>query len=126
MAPQFFSSFSMAPQLLLFFHISSNWVKIRLYIENQLPRLSESSPFFIFLHISSTWVKIRLYTKNQLPRLPGSFLKVHGGWVGEFFIVLCILIKWGKAIFVKCFSTMFNKYCLYKHHCLCTYDQFGT
>ena len=30
-------------------------------------------------HISSTWVKIRLYTENQLPRLSGSGLKVLGG-----------------------------------------------
>ena len=28
------------------------------------------------LHISSSWVKIRLYTENQLPRLSGSGLKV--------------------------------------------------
>ena len=35
-----------------------------------------------FLHISSTWVKIRLYTENQLPRLSGSGLKVCGGGVG--------------------------------------------
>ena len=34
-----------------------------------------------FLHISSRWVKIRLYTENQLPSLPGSALKVPVvGW----------------------------------------------
>ena len=59
---------SIAPQLVLFLHISSSWVKIRLHIKNQLPRLSESSLiqkniFFdgtpiICLHISSTWFKI--------------------------------------------------------------------
>ena len=38
----------------------------------------------LFLHISSYWVKIRLYTKNKLPRLPESTLKVlvGGGVVG--------------------------------------------
>ena len=35
--------------------------------------------WWFFLHISSSWVKIRLYTENQLPRLPGSALKVPGG-----------------------------------------------
>jgi hypothetical protein len=29
------------------------------------------------LNISSTWIKIRLYTENQLPRLPGSRIKVY-------------------------------------------------
>ena len=29
-----------------------------------------------FLHISSSWVKIRLYTENQPPGLSGSALKV--------------------------------------------------
>ena len=82
----------MAPQFWLFLHISSSWVKIRLYSENQLPWLSGSglnffnfffdgTPIF-FLHISSIWVKIRLYTENQLPRLSGSGLKVCGGGVG--------------------------------------------
>jgi hypothetical protein len=33
----------------------------------------------LLLHISSSWVKIRLYTKNQLPRLSGSGLKIYGG-----------------------------------------------
>ena len=31
----------------------------------------------LFLHISSIWVKIRLYTKNELPMLSGSALKVE-------------------------------------------------
>ena len=31
----------------------------------------------LILHISSSWVKIRLYTENQLPSLPGSALKVQ-------------------------------------------------
>ena len=30
----------------------------------------------LFSHISSSWVKIRLHTENPLPRLPGSALKV--------------------------------------------------
>ena len=30
----------------------------------------------LFSHISSSWVKIRLYTENQLTRLPGNTLKV--------------------------------------------------
>ena len=82
----------MAFQLVLFLHISSSWVTIRLYTENQLPRLSWSGLFFIYFctaphffpsHISSTWVKLRLYTENQLPRLSWSGLKVPGGcWVG--------------------------------------------
>ena len=81
MAPLFKKKSSMAPQLVLFLHIKSNWVKIRLYTENQLPRLSGSGIIFlyiifIFLHISSIWFKIRLYTENQLSRLPGSALKV--------------------------------------------------
>ena len=39
-------------------------------------------PYF-FLHISSSWVKIRLYAENQLPMMSGSALKVvvGGGWV---------------------------------------------
>ena len=42
----------------------------------------------LFLHISSSWVKIRLYTENQLPRLSRSGFKVYlggggGGWVGS-------------------------------------------
>ena len=45
----FFKFFLMAPQLIFF----------------------DGTPFF--LHISSSWVKIRLYTENQLPRLSGSF-----------------------------------------------------
>ena len=36
-------------------------------------------PYF-FLHISSSWVKIRLYTENELPLLSGSALKVELGW----------------------------------------------
>ena len=32
----------------------------------------------VVFHISSSWVKIRLYTENQLPRLPGSGLKCNG------------------------------------------------
>ena len=40
----------------------------------------DGTPIFV-LHISSTWVKIRLYTENQLPRLSGSGLKVPGGWL---------------------------------------------
>ena len=32
----------------------------------------------LFLHFSSSWVKLRLYTENQLARLPGSALKVLG------------------------------------------------
>jgi hypothetical protein len=36
----------------------------------------------MFLHISSIWVKIMLYTENQLPRLSGSGLKVCDGVVG--------------------------------------------
>jgi hypothetical protein len=40
------------------------------------------APPIMFLHISSTWVNIRLYTENQLPRLSGSGLKVCGGGVG--------------------------------------------
>ena len=71
---------SMATQLVLFFHISSSWVNIRFYTENQLPRLSGSGIIFFdgtpifFLHIPSSWVKIRLHTENWLPRLPGSAL----------------------------------------------------
>ena len=40
----------------------------------------------MILHISSRWVKIRLYTENQLPRLPGCALKVPVGWwwVGSY------------------------------------------
>jgi hypothetical protein len=66
-------------------HISSSSVKIRLYIENQLPRLSGNGlkvcRFFLWhpnfvLHISFSWVKIRLYTENQCPRLSGSGIKV--------------------------------------------------
>ena len=77
---------------MLFLHISSSWVKIRLFMENQLPRLSESGIFFSFffdvtsiicLHISSTWLKIRLYTEYQIPRLPWNALKVPG-WVGSY------------------------------------------
>ena len=40
-----------------------------------------ATQFVLFLHISSSWVKIRLYTENQLPMLSGSGLKVPGGWV---------------------------------------------
>ena len=77
----------------LMLHISLSWVKIRLYTENQRPRLSESGlkcllKFFMALqvflgHISSSWVEIRLYTKNQLSSLSGSGLKVccGVGWV---------------------------------------------
>ena len=41
----------------------------------------------LFLHISSSWVKIRLPTENQLPRLPGSALKVPGWVVVDGFLV---------------------------------------
>jgi hypothetical protein len=44
-------------------------------------------PFFLGGRLSS-WVKIRLHIKNQLPRLPGSALKspggVVGGWVASY------------------------------------------
>ena len=46
-----------------------------------------SSLLVLFLHIQSSWVKLRLYTENQLPRLSGSALKVPGGgvgWVGSY------------------------------------------
>ena len=33
------------------------------------------------LQITSSWVKLRLYTENQIPGGPGSDLKVCGGWV---------------------------------------------
>ena len=91
-------------------HISSSWVKIRLYTENQLPRLTGSdiflfflmAPRYFFLHISSSWVKIRLHTENQLPRLPGSALKVPvwwvvGGWVPTHYQVklqLMLRLSW--------------------------------
>jgi hypothetical protein len=40
--------------------------------------------FWLFLHISSSWVKIRLFTENQLPRLSGRGLKnCCGGGVGR-------------------------------------------
>ena len=56
---------------------SSDWVRMMLHTENQLPRLGGVSgePNF-FLQISSSWVKIRLHAENHLPRLPGSALKV--------------------------------------------------
>jgi hypothetical protein len=66
--------------------------EIRLFTENQLPRLSGRSVIFkknfgwhpnFLLHISSSWVKIRLHTEIQLPRLSRSDLKVCvGGWGG--------------------------------------------
>ena len=43
--------------------------------------MGSGDPNFV-LHISSSWVKIRLYAENQLPRLSGSALKVCVGWVG--------------------------------------------
>jgi hypothetical protein len=42
------------------------------------------APQFLLLQISSTWVKIRFYTENQLPRLSGSGLKVCGGGGGLY------------------------------------------
>jgi hypothetical protein len=88
----------MAPQSVVFFHILSNMVKIRLHTENQLPRLpgsaskvpgwvatyplkrfryssavttKEISQAIFFVYISSSWVEIN-FTEFQLPRLPGS------------------------------------------------------
>ena len=98
-------------------HISSGWIKIRLYTENQLHRLSGSglkvffwgffmAPHF-FWHISSTWVKKRLYTENQLPRLSGCGLKVCGGMVSVplcctglpgFFMSVIYFGGWGYNI----------------------------
>jgi hypothetical protein len=44
----------------------------------------------IFLHVSSSWVKIRLHNENQLPRLPGSALTVSVcfGGVGRFLPII--------------------------------------
>ena len=42
------------------------------------------------LHVSSSWVKIQLYAENQLPMLSGSGLKVCGGvggWCGWGLVV---------------------------------------
>ena len=48
----------------------------------------------IFLHISSSWVKIRLHTENQLPRLPGSALKVPGGVHYGYKVRYTTAIRW--------------------------------
>ena len=56
----------------------------------------------ILLHISSSWVKIRLYTKNQLPRLPGSALKVSVvvGWWGptHYKVKLQLMLRLSLAV----------------------------
>ena len=59
----------------------------------------------LFLHISSSSVKIRLYTENQLPRLPGSALKVPvvGGWVPTHYKVmlqLMLRLSWAVTIVI--------------------------
>ena len=40
--------------------------------------------YFCCCFVSFSYVKLRLYTENQLPRLPGSALKVPGGGVGSY------------------------------------------
>ena len=45
----------------------------------------------LFKHISSSWVKIRLHTENQPPRLSGSALKVSVvGWGGVVVVVVVV------------------------------------
>ena len=57
----------------------------------------------LFSHISSSWVKIRLYTENQLPSLPGSALKVPvvgwGWWVTTHYKVkLQLMLRLSGAV----------------------------
>ena len=59
----------------------------------------------LFLHILSSWVKIRLNTENQLPRVPGSALKVPVGvvvgWVPTHYQVklqLMLRLSWAVII----------------------------
>ena len=79
-----------------------------------------------FLHISSSLVKIRLYTENQLPRLLSSVLTVWGGWVGWVRDQLCSSTKllveliWVVTILKariqedRSLATMFNFWWLFK------------
>jgi hypothetical protein len=119
----------MAPQLVLFLHISSSWVKIRLYIKNQFPRLSGrglnyflcDGTLILLLHISSIWVKIRLYTENQLPRLSGSGLNVCGCGLHTNCRVTptSFLVEvglWQYAVFIYILSTSTVLMNLYQFH----------
>jgi hypothetical protein len=47
----------------------------------------------LFLNISSSWVKIRLYSENQLPRLSGSGLKVCVGWGGVGYTPIAVSLQ---------------------------------
>ena len=70
----------------------------------------------LFLHISSSWVKIRLHTKNQLPRLPGRALKVSLGLSGAstaYMVVQLITLSlstWVEAVTILFSNTDISKY----------------
>ena len=55
----------------------------------------------LFLHISSSWVKIKLYTENQPSRLPGTALIVITSvWCGGGGVVfLPIIIPHQQQLF---------------------------
>ena len=95
MSPQFKKNHSIAPQLVL------------------------------FLHISPSWVKIRLYTKNQLPRMSESGLKVPGGWGGgggwlpthyQVKLQLMLILSWAVTIntlFIQSNQICCENYCIF-------------
>ena len=62
------------PKIEVVFHLEKNWCRL------PFPKNIE-----VFFHISSSWVKIRLHIENQLPRLgwvgPTNYLVNHNsGW----------------------------------------------
>ena len=69
------------------------------------------------LHISSSWVKIRLYTENQLPRLPGSVLKVRGGAAKDKLCSSTkLLVELIWVVTIKCYSVSQTRFvCTHKH-----------
>ena len=85
------------------------------FISGQIVIFVGHSNWCCFLHISSSWVKIRLYTENQLPRLPGSALKVPVvGWVLTHYQVklqLMLRQSWAVTTLPETGTTLFIPAC---------------